>query len=414
MATLTGTRATTLSLALVTGAALFSPSVASAATPPTTAELQITGDFLAAQLRDTSNGLLSGPTGWTDIGLTADVIFALDALDLHSDQADRSYAALLDNADDFLYFDYGDGSVEADAGRLAKIVALQSTRGERTDSYVADLVDTVQDDGKLMNEINGEPSSATQNFSQAWSVIALARAGETTTAEKAADFLESQICPDGGIPLSQAVPPNCGSVDPDTTGLAGQALALVQGADAPSTQNVLQYLRTNMTEEGGITSRFSGVNANTTVLAAGAFAVAGELDNFRRTHEYLTSVRFGDSAVESLRGGFAWRSRDMDTYTAPNDQVRRTSAQAALGFVGGNYANSTTIYSVQVDETPDPTEEPTPSPTPNPTTTPSAPTETGGGSSDGGLLFGGIAAILAVFAAVIGFMSPGSFLPTQF
>lgn len=167
MATLTGTRATTLSLALVTGAALFSPSVASAATPPTTAELQITGDFLAAQLRDTSNGLLSGPTGWTDIGLTADVIFALDALDLHSDQADRSYAALLDNADDFLYFDYGDGNVEADAGRLAKIVALQSTRGERTDSYVDDLVDTVQDDGKLMNEINGEPSSAAQNFSQA-------------------------------------------------------------------------------------------------------------------------------------------------------------------------------------------------------------------------------------------------------
>lgn len=398
---LLGTRTAATALALATGIALTTPHTAGAATPPTGPELQSTGDFLATQLRNTGDGLLSGPTGWADVGLTADVIFALDALDAHRDQADRSYAAVLDNADDFMYFDYGEGDIEVDAGRLAKIVALQNARGERTDTYVADLVDAIQDDGRLMNEIAGAPNSATHNFSQAWAVIALARVGETEAAEKARDYLESQICPDGGIPLSQAIPPNCTSVDPDSTGLAGQALALVSGTDAASTESVLGYLRSNMTEEGGINSRFSGVNANSTALAAGAFTAAGDLASFARTHEYLDSVRFDDQAPESLHGAFAWRTLGMDTITAPTDQIRRTSAQAALGFTGGNYATSTTVYTGQVDETP----------TPDPT--PTTPDDNTSGSSQGGIFVGAIAAVIAVIAAVIGFMNPAAFLPPQ-
>lgn len=391
-----GTRTAATALALATGIALITPHTAVAATPPTDSELESTAGFLATQLENTDNGLLVGPTGRTDIGLTTDFIFALDALDRQSAQSDHSYAAVIDNADSFLYFDG-----EVDAGRLAKIIALQDTRGERNDIYVAELVDAVQEDGRMMNETDGEPTSPAQNFSQAWSVIALARVGETEAANKAADFLESQICEDGGVPLFPATPPTCTSVDPDSTGMAGQALTLVRGADAPSTGSVLQYLRDNTTEEGGITSRFAGINANSTALAAGAFAVAGDLDAFERNHAFLDTVRFDDSAPEDLRGGFAYKISDVDKVTTVTDQIHRVTAQAALGFAGGSYTSSDALYPGQVDPDPTPTE-------------PTEPGDNSNGSSTGGIFLGILAAIAAVIAAVIGFTGPASFLPAQF
>lgn len=392
-----GTRTAATALALATSIALITPHTAVAATPPTDSELRSTAGFLSTQLQSTDDGLLAGPTGRADIGLTTDFIFALDALDRDNDQADRSYAAVVDNADSFLYF-----GGEVDAGRLAKIVTLQDTRGERNDTYVAELVDAIQEDGRLMNETDGEPTSPAQNFSQAWSVIALARAGEAEAAGRAADFLESQICPDGGVPLFPATPPGCTSVDPDSTGLTAQALALVRGADAPTTASVLQYLRTNTTEEGGINSRFAGVNANSTALAAGAFAFVRDQGAFERNHTFLDTVRFGDSAPEELRGGFTYRISDVERATTVTDQIRRVSAQAALGFAGGSYASSEALYPGQGD--PEPAEP----------TEPTAPGDTNSGSSGGGLFFGVLAAIAAVIAAVIGFTGPASFLPAQF
>ena len=406
MATLTGMRTTAITLALATGITLFSPQLAHAATPPTSDEVHTTGAFLASQLDATTDGLLTGPTGRTDIGLTADVIFALDALDTHPEQADRSYAALLANVGDYTHF-----LGEVDANRMAKIVALEDSRGERNSTRIAELVEAVQDNGQMMNETDGEPTSVVQNFGQSWSVIALARVGETAAAEKAASFLESQICPDGGVPLFQADPPACTSVDPDTTGLAAQALTLVYGKDHPATQSALGYLRDNMDITGGIASKFSGVNANTTALAAGAFAAVRDTDNLARTHEYLNSVRFGDTAPESLQGAFAWRTRGMDDITAPSDQILRTSAQAALGFTGGNYINAAVAYPGHGVEVPSP--EPTPAPT-TPVNPDEDPAPGASGSSESGILFGAIAAVVAVIAAVISFAGPGSFIPTQF
>lgn len=398
-----GTRTAATALALATGIALITPHTAAAATPPTDSELESTAGFLAAQLRNSENGLLDGPfSGRADLGLTADFIFALDALDMHHDQADRSYEAMVNNADDFVYF-----MGEVDAGRMAKFVALQNTRGERNETYIAELVDAIQEDGRLMNETDGEPTSSAQNFSQSWAVIALARAGETEAAEKAADFLESQICEDGGVPLFPATPPSCSSVDPDSTGMAGQALALVRGADAPSTGSVLQYLRDNTTEEGGINSRFAGINANSTALAASAFAYVGDLGAFERNHAFLDAVRLDDSAPEDLRGGFAYKISDVEQVTTVTDQIRRVTAQAALGFAGGSYASSDTLYPVQVD--PDPVD-----PTPTEPTEPTEPGDSSNGSSTGGIFLGVLAAIAAVIAAVIGFTGPASFLPAQF
>ncbi|EEW50193.1 hypothetical protein HMPREF0290_1188 [Corynebacterium efficiens YS-314] len=399
---LLGTRTAATALALATGIALITPHTAVAATPPTDSELESTASFLAAQLTERGDGLVDGPFGGrADLGLTADFIFALDALDMHHDQADRSYEALVDNADDFVYF-----LGEVDAGRMAKFVALQNTRGERNETYIAELVDAIQDNGRLMNETDGEPTSDAQNFSQAWAVIALARAGETEAASKAADFLESQICEDGGVPLFPATPPTCTSVDPDTTGMAGQALALVRGAEATSTRSVLQYLRNNTTPEGGINSRFAGINVNSTALAAGAFAYAGDLDAFERNHAFLDAVRFDDSAPEELRGGFAYKISDVDTVTTVSDQIRRATAQAALGFVGGSYASSETLYPEQVD--PDPVDPDPVDPAPSDSDGSSS------GSSEGGIFLGVLGAIAAIIAAVIGFTGTAAFLPVQF
>lgn len=395
MATLLGMRTTAITVALATGISLFSPHIAQAATPPTSDDLHTTGAFLASQLEESAEGILAGPVGKPDIGLTTDVVFALDALGTHPAQADRSYAAITADTESFTHF-----MGEVDSSRLAKIVALEASRGERDSDRIAELVDAVQDDGRMMNETDGEPTSGMQNFGQSWSVIALARAGETTAAEKAASFLAGQICHDGGFPLFQADPPSCNSVDPDTTGLATQAMTLVYGVDHPAAQAGLGYLRANMDETGGIGSRFSGVNANTTALAAGAFAAAGDLGNLARTHEYLDSVRFGDTAPESLQGAFAWRTNGMDAVTSPNDQIVRASAQAALGFAGGSYINSEALYIDNPVED-EPSDTPAPTPPDNP----------GAGSSEGGILLGAAAAIIAVITAVLSFINPAVFLP---
>lgn len=405
MATLIGMRTTAITLALATGISLFSPHIAYAATPPTSDEIHSTGAFLASQLEATTDGLLTGPTGRTDIGMSTDVLFALDALGTHPEQADRSYAAIMDNVESFTHF-----MGEVDSSRLAKIVALEDSRGERNSARIAELVDAVQDNGQMMNETAGEPTSAVQNFGQSWSVIALARVGEAAAAEKAATFLESQICPDGGVPLFQADPPRCDSVDSDTTGLAAQALTLVHGKEHPSSQATLGYLEENIDVTGGIASRFSGVNASTTALAAGAFAAAEDTANLTRTHNYLNSVRFDDTAPSALRGAFAWRTQGMASATAPTDQILRTSAQAALGFAGGNYINATVVYPGQ--DVPAPSPEPTPEPSTPATPDEDTPQDVSGSSEDG-VFFGALAAVIAVIAAVIGFTGPGTFLPAQ-
>ncbi|HJE10603.1 MAG TPA: terpene cyclase/mutase family protein, partial [Corynebacterium glutamicum] len=335
-----------------------------------------------------ANGLISGPAGTPDIGLNQDLLLSLNALDPDSAEIDAAYAAIEPKLEG--YVSVAD-SVLSD--RLAKTVAFQDALGVRDADFIAQLVSAVQENGQIKNLDNGEATTAINNFSQAWGVLALHRVGETEAAERATEFLKTQVCSDGGVQLASAIEPTCKTTDSDVTAMAAQALTLANGAQDPTTQATLDYLVTTMDETGGVKNTWTGVNSNSTGLVGSAFALAGDEENYLKAREYLASVQFGEDADPSIQGGFAFTVKAKETNTAISDQIRRATGQAALGFAGGNYANAELITIANpVDPTPDP-EIPTP------------PADSEG--STGG--FGGagiIIAILAILAAIAGVMGP--------
>ncbi|WP_211439956.1 hypothetical protein [Corynebacterium glutamicum] len=372
-------------VALATGVSLLAPQVVSAQTTTTSTELAV--QFIEKEFA-AANGLISGPAGTPDIGLNQDLLLSLNALDPDSAEIDAAYAAIEPKLEG--YVSVAD-SVLSD--RLAKTVAFQDALGVRDADFIAQLVSAVQENGQIKNLNNGEATTAINNFSQAWGVLALHRVGETEAAERATDFLETQVCPDGGVQLASAIEPTCNSTDTDVTAMTAQALTLANGAQDSTTQATLDYLITTMDETGGVENAWTGVNSNSTGLVGSAFALVGDKENYLKARGYLASVQFGQDAAPSLHGAFAYKAKDKENSQVVSDQIRRATSQAALGFAGGNYANAELITIANpVDPTPDP-EVPTPP-------------VVSDGSTGGIGGVGIIIAILAVLAAIAGVMGP--------
>ena len=371
-------------VALATGVSLLAPQVVAA--QDASSDIQLATQFIEKEFA--TNGLIPGPVGTPDIGLNQDLLLSLNALAPDSPEIDAAYAAIAPELEGYVSVsDY----IFSD--RLAKTVAFQDALGVRDADFIAQLVSAVQENGQIKNLDNGEATTAINNFSQAWGVLALHRVGETEAAERATDFLETQVCSDGGVQLASAIEPTCKTTDSDVTAMAAQALTLANGAQDPTTQATLDYLVTTMDETGGVKNTWTGVNSNSTGLVGSAFALAGDEENYLKAREYLASVQFGEDADPSIQGGFAFTVKAKETNTAISDQIRRATGQAALGFAGGNYANDKLITIANpVDPTPDP-EIPTP------------PADSEG--STGGIGGAGIIiAILAILAAIAGVMGP--------
>lgn len=371
-------------VALATGVSLLAPQVVAA--QDASSDIQLATQFIEKEFA--TNGPIPGPVGTPDIGLNQDLLLSLKALDPDSPKIDAAYTAIAPELDGYVSVsDY----IFSD--RLAKTVAFQDALGIRNADFIAQLVSAVQENGQIKNLANGEATTAINNFSQAWGVLALHRVGETEAAERATDFLETQVCSDGGVQLASAIEPTCKTTDSDVTAMAAQALTLANGAQDPTTQATLNYLVTTMDETGGVKNTWTGVNSNSTGLVGSAFALVGDEENYLKAREYLASVQFGEDADPSIQGGFAFTVKAKETDTAISDQIRRATSQAALGFAGGNYANAELITIANpVDPTPDP-EIPTP------------PADSEG--STGGIGGAGIIiAILAILAAIAGVMGP--------
>lgn len=335
------------------------PAVAATADTAGPADTAITADtaaFIARELSATGTNLMPSVVDTPDVGLSIDAVFALDALGGQQAQADATYDAIKQEADAFIH----EGG-ETDAGRLAKIVALRASRNDVDASLLQELVAAVGADGALRGV---GATDTVYNFSQAWAVIALSRSGETTAAGQAAQFLLNQRCESGAIPLSAATPPNCAQENTDTTALFVQAVSLTHPED-PHLQSATQFLRAKQGMDGGLASEQLPVNANTTGLAAGAFAVTRDQEGFHRAHSYLSSLRFDASAPASLKGAFAWSRSQTSAPSGPTDQIRRASVQAAVGFAGANYANANKVdlpQDVPTTAAPSTSEQPAPSP----------------------------------------------------
>ena len=279
----------------------------------------------------------------TDIdgGNTIDAILALDAARVGRAEAARATAYLAAHLGSYI----GSGT-ESYAGATAKALLAVEAQGENPASFGGtDLVSTLlgleKPTGRFSDRSTYGDYSTT--IGQSLAVIGLTRAGAPLDAA-AVTFLLDQKCPDGGF-RSDPGATACTS-DPDTTGFAAQALLAVSvpGVDTgAAARAALGYLAARQESSGGVASATGGVNANTTAVAAQAFAAGGRSAPLALAQRFLASLQYGCSSAPVLRGGIAVMAakRTAPTATAPSDSDLRATPQATLALAGGTLATVT-------------------------------------------------------------------------
>ena len=323
------------------GLALSSTVSTASAAPLRAGEVAAVSGFLADQLAASGDHVVTtfDGTSYPDYGLTADAVFALGALDAGREQAARSTAFLRSNVGAYIGTDG-----ETYAGASGKLLTLAVTQGVSPTSFGgADLVARVQSTLTASGRFSdvSQWGDYSNTLGQSWALLGLERAGRSP-APAAVGFLRDQQCADGGFRLDLAPAGGACASDPDATSLAVQALVAVAGRGDADVTEATAYLATRSGADGGVggAGPTAAPNANSTGLAAAAFAAAGRDDLAQRTRSYLGGLYFGCDAPAPLRGAVAYDAAGRST-TEPTDQLRRSTAQAALGLSGQSYVTVT-------------------------------------------------------------------------
>ena len=386
--------------------------------------------YLAAQLDAGGDRLTAESGGQTfdDLGLTIDGILGMTAAGSGGDASAAATEYVVANAAGY----HGSGE-EVYASATAKMLTFASARGlDPRDVNGVDLVEQLQsleqDNGRFSDE--SEFGDYSNTLGQSFGLIGLERAG-VNPSTASVDRLLSQQCDDGGFfldfPEEGEERKDCTS-DPDATSLAIQALDAVGGQDS-AVQDAATFLEGHQDGDGGVgggkTTEAS--NANSTGLAAGAFALAGRDGARTRALGYLETLTLGCDTPQ-MAGGIAYDRPSHDALVAkgasarPDGITTRATAQALLGVSGQSYA--TVASSEQAAATPstdcdtaatpaDPTDQNTPEPTEaNPSgdaasDASNAPARPGVVQTDGGTAAGSTAPLL-LLGAGLGVLGAGS------
>ncbi|WKU44638.1 terpene cyclase/mutase family protein [Streptomyces sp. VNUA116] len=163
-----------------------------------------------------------------------------------------------------------------------------------------------------------------------------------TPAKPAVDWLAGQQCEDGGFPGYRADPSK--ACDPkkdeftDATAAAVQGLAAA-GGRAEAVRKGLDWLKAHQNDDGGWGYQAgSPTDANSTSIALGAFAAAGQdpakdaVKNGKNPVETLLAFQLGCDAKEGERGAFAYLKDDKGLRA---DNL--ASAAAALATLGKGF-----------------------------------------------------------------------------
>lgn len=296
------TLATTL--ALSTGA-----TAVLAADPPTTTDPgPAAAGWIAAQVEA---GV--GP------GSLADAIFAYASTGTGASAAADALARLEDVVDSYIL----DGSAALVPGYLAKtLLAVQVAGGDPTSFGGHDL------EAELRGLIVTTPGPVLGRFGaaapsdQALGVIALSRTSGGAPAETV-DYLVSLQCPNGDFQWDGSCP-GAGAEDPDTTGLAVQAL-LAGGASAAAATST--QLLIDIQGSDGSFSSFGTPNTNSSGVAGQALRAAGEADAADDAAAFILTLQYGCDAPAADRGAYPWATSyaGLPIYSTP---------QAVLAFGG--------------------------------------------------------------------------------
>jgi len=306
------------------------------------------GDALAAagwigRQLEAAGGVLPGPGGGTDYGLTMDAIFALSAAGVGGDAIATAADALYQSGSDYI------GAVvdsAANAGKIGKtVLALQ----------VAGLDPTVFPDGlggtrnlpeelRLAMDPGGKFGPNDFPLLHALIMFALDRTDGGVPPE-AVTWLQDAQCTTAGPTQGGYGYSGCESVDIDNTSLAVQALLAADiAASDPSVAGGASWLAAAQQADGGLDSSF-GENTNGTGLGGQAFLAVGSADAATAAAGFIGGLQVSCDSLEdgSLLtatdvGAIAYDvaglqdGNDFGIDSVGVDQWRRASTQAILGL----------------------------------------------------------------------------------
>jgi hypothetical protein len=414
------TAASALAVAITFAIASVAPAHARAAPNPHAASAIAAGQWLAGQLVDGGIPGFVGP----DWGLTIDVLIALEATGADPAATAAVTDALATNVD--AYATGGEFAPDLRiAGATAKLlyaaaVADRDPTGfgghdlrERTLALVAGP-DTGTQHGWMKNRDANGPADGGNMFDQSLAVLGLVRSGGVP--QPVVDFLIGQQCPAGGFRLfppadgapCAAADPAAQTMDPDTTGMAVQALLAADAAGVPAAgaaaDQGVAWLRSVQQPSGAFrgSAQTDFPNVNSTGLAGLALAAAGETTAADRAagwvaDQQLTAVDAGAAAAHA--GAIGYTPDVLAEAVASGipelglDQWRRATAQAVLVLAG------IPLGEVGITE-PAPVPSPSPGPSSGPPASPGTPDGSGGGLPVTGVPVGVIAVAGMVALAV--------------
>lgn len=359
------------------------PSTSAATPEPDRSAALAASAWLDSQATD---GVFGG-FGGADWALAADAVYAHVAVGRGATAAMPLVDALETGADDYIAA-AGPGTVTAGAAAKSLLVA-SVVRSDPTDFGGWDLRATLM---STMTTAPGPNLGRFQNLNrndtsnvvvQAYGVLALARTGGAPA--DAVAFLQAQQCPGGGFRTFAAPGPACTDDvqgDVDATALAIAALTAVDSLGpgdpgaAASAASATTWLMSGQTDDGafGGNGPTAPANANSTALALQVLRAGGHDAAADRAATWLRGLQLGCGAADA--GAVAYDRTALaaagDGVVPSNldDQFRRTTAQAILGFAGVSFVE------MSIDSLP-----PAPSPSPCETTSTTSTTSTPGATS---------------------------------
>jgi hypothetical protein len=320
-------------LIAVPAVVLATPGAADAAT--THNRVDAAAGWLGRQLNSDHLMTVSFDVGgkkqtFTDYGLTADTVLALDAAQVGRGSARAATKAL---AGTVLDYTGGGDATEFYAGAFAKLLVLAAAQGRDAHAFgngprkdlVAELTSlecthvstgcTAADRGRFHDVSAFGDNSGT--IGQSLALVGLQRTTRRGPSPASVAFLVGQQCANGGFPekFDQAA---C-ATSVDATGFAAQALKAVGSpAATAAAAKAGRWLRSVQHANGSFTGTGTR-NANTTALAEQGLAVTGHAKAAARARAFLRGlqVRCGGSA--------ATRGEIRYAHHAKGDAARATS-----------------------------------------------------------------------------------------
>lgn len=288
--------------------------------------------FLATQLAKTGNHLNYPDAGfgiYPDTGNTIDAVLALDATGTGGTAAAAATTWVEQNVKDYVAYGGGPASV----GGAGKALVLAAVQGRDPHAFGGlDLIATLQDLVTAEGRFGAADNDYGVTINQALPMIGLDRAGVAIPATSLA-FLAKQQCADGGVRGSLDAT-TCVS-DPDATAFAAQAFLAAD--DTAHATPALNYLESRQRTDGSMANASGeGANANTTGVAAQAFALGGREVPYLKAASFIMSLQWTCGVPAENRGGIPFTAADRAVTKANVEKAIRATPQAVLGLLGGS------------------------------------------------------------------------------